>query len=164
MARLPGCASNRRASWSGHRVLAFNVDCVPSVSDSPMATIAPVCFDARISTPASQNRACVVEFTGKTALPEKSPGIEMKEVCRPSKCQLAGPVFPGTNMLTATSLWLGTSSSTGSLTTKAPGGMVTPGLPPKVNVLLDPGTIDAVEPSAMCAAPTTRALDPNVDS
>ena len=125
----------------------------------------PVCLDATTSTPASQNRASVVELTGITALAVKSPGGEMKEVCRPSKCQVAGPVFPGTKMLTARSLRSGTLRSTGSLTTSAPGGMVMDGAPPKVNVLSDPGTIDAaVARSAICAAPITRPPAPKVDS
>ena len=69
----------------------------------------------------------------------------MNEVCRPSKCQIAGPVFPGTKIQTAKSLNSGTVSSMGLLTTNAPGGMVRDGVPPKVNVLSDAGTIDAAD-------------------
>src|SRR5262245_50912038 len=126
--------------------------------DEPKATMAPVFLKATTSTPASQNLASVVELTGIAALPVKSPGGEMKEVCRPSKCHVAGPVSPGTNRLTARSLWSGTVSSTGSLTTSAPGGIVTDGLPPKVKVRSDSGSIDAVAPSAICAAPITTLL------
>ena len=50
--------------WSGHRLLASAVDCVPFVIESPKVTIAPVCLDANTSTPASQNHASVVESTG----------------------------------------------------------------------------------------------------
>src|SRR6266566_6912146 len=121
--------------------------------------MAPVCVDATTSTPASQNRASVVELNGITALAVKSPVGEMNEVCRPTKCQVAGPVFPGTKMLTAKSLRSGTLSSTGSLTTSAPGGMVMDGVPPKVNFLSDPGTVDAdVACRPICAAPITKPL------
>src|SRR6478609_8829605 len=108
-----------------------------------MATITPACSDAVTSTPDSQNRACVVELTGITAVAVKSPGGEMKEVCCPRKCHVAGPVFSGTKMLTARLPRSGTSSSTASLTTSAPGGMVMDAAPPKVNVLSDPGTVEA---------------------
>src|SRR5712691_7578809 len=122
------------------------VDCVPSVIDSPKATIAPVCPDAITSTPASQNHAGgvgVVASAGMTTLAVKSPGVERYMVCRASKCQVAGPVFPGTKMLTAKSPSAGTSNSTGSLNTGAPGGMVMEGLPPKASDRSDPGTIAA---------------------
>src|SRR5438093_2475901 len=113
--------------------------------DSPRTTIAPVCSDATTSTPASQNRAVgggVIEMSGITALAVKFPGVEMNRVSRPSKCQVAGPVFPGTKILIARSLRSGTLSSTGSLTTRAPGGMVMDGAPPNVNVLSVPVMID----------------------
>ena len=78
-------------------------------------------------------------ITGIAALAVKSPAGEMYMVCRASKCQLAGPVFPGTKILTARLLSGGTSRSSGSLSTGAPGGMVMDGWPPKVSVRSDTG-------------------------
>ena len=58
----------------------------------------------------------------------------------------------------------GASSSTGSLSTGAPAGIVTPARPPNVSVRSVPGMMDAPLPAswrAMCAEPTTSGVRPN---
>jgi hypothetical protein len=144
------------------------VELVPSMIESPKATIAPACLEARTSTPASQYHAGnpdAAASTGMTVFAVKSPEAEMYTLWRVSKCQVAGAVFPGTKMLTARSPRAGTSKSTASLTTSAPAGIVIDGLPPKVSLRSEPGTLAAPAAwRAMRAAPMTRPLAPKVEN
>jgi hypothetical protein len=84
-------------------------------------------LDAITSTPASQYHACVVKATGIKSLPVKFPGGEMYDVCKAAKFHVAGPVLAGRNKLTAKSASGGTSRSTESLSTTAPGGIAIEG-------------------------------------
>jgi len=57
-------------------LLVFGEEFVPSVTESPNVTTAPMCLDDITSTPANQNHASRVDSTGMTLLAVKSPGGE----------------------------------------------------------------------------------------
>src|SRR5262245_6115539 len=81
--------------------------------------------------PDSQNHDGTTVAVGRAAAALKSPGCDTKVLWLEIACHVVGPVASGTNTLTARFARLGTSSSTGSLTTSAPGGILTDVCPAK---------------------------------
>jgi len=75
--RPRGRACRRRASWSGQRQKASIVEMLPSVSESPSATMPPVSAPASTSTPQTKNQSLVRLAIGITFAAVKSPGGEM---------------------------------------------------------------------------------------
>ena len=67
--RGPAASANRFARRSGQRWFVFGVDRVPSVMESPSATIAPAAWGAATSTRARTNHEAVVVATGKLSAP-----------------------------------------------------------------------------------------------
>ena len=65
----PAACARRFARWSGQRLFVFGVDRVPSVIESPIATITPVAGGAATSTRASRNHDGVVVATGNVSEP-----------------------------------------------------------------------------------------------
>src|SRR5713226_6307728 len=104
-----------------------------------------------MTSSASRQYQEVVEL-GNAASPwsllaEPAPGLVMYEVCIPLECQVIGPLVPTTWKLTASfrpssenfSTSSTNSSSTASLKTDCPVGMVTVPAPPKVTRRFVPG-------------------------
>jgi hypothetical protein len=77
-----------------------------------------------------------------------SASFEMYVVATPSRWITAGPVQRGTNVLIASVESAGSSNSTGSETTSAPGATVTEPVPPKVRTWSLAGSIAPAAPSA----------------
>src|SRR5262249_43246483 len=137
---------------SGHRSSPLRVEAVPSVIESPKATIATVSSSA-ITSSASRKYQDVVEL-GNATSPRSAPcepelGALMYEGCIPLECQVIDPLLPTTWKLTASfrpsSAKVSTSStksrSTGSLQTSCPGWRVTLRRCPNVTLSLVRGTI-----------------------
>ena len=102
--RLPRTACRRRASTSGHRSSPFKVESVPSVIESPNATIAYASLGARMSSASRKYQEVVL--IGKTDslsswLFAPAPGIETYDVWSAFACHVIGPLSPGTWKLTA---------------------------------------------------------------
>jgi hypothetical protein len=66
---LPGCAIRRSARRFGHRLFMSTDEAVPSVIESPKATIAPTGSGAITSTRVRKNQFCVVATTGNAGTP-----------------------------------------------------------------------------------------------
>src|SRR5512142_195134 len=91
----------------------------------------------------------------------KLPSPERYVVSLASLCQVEAAATSGTKKLTATLESGASLRSTGSLTTGAPGGMVTEGAPPKVSALSVPGTMaPSAAPMARCTAPRVTGAFP----
>src|SRR5712671_168820 len=145
-ARWPA-AARRRESTLGQRSSPLSVDAVPSVMESPNATITGVPAGAIMSM-ASRKYQEAVEYgkaASSSAWPlEPAPGAVTYEVCSALACQVIGPLSPATWKLTAslrpasalTSFTNG--NATASLQTSWPGCTVTLGLPPNVTGRLVP--------------------------
>jgi hypothetical protein len=65
----PFASASRFARRSGQRWFVFGVDRVPSVMESPSATIAPAAWGAATSTRARTNHDAVVVATGSASTP-----------------------------------------------------------------------------------------------
>src|SRR5712671_2216381 len=146
-ARWPA-AARRRESTLGQRSSPLSVDAVPSVMESPNATITGVPAGAIMSM-ASRKYQEAVEYgkaASSSAWPlEPAPGAVTYEVCSALACQVIGPLAPATWKLTASlrprsSLPFFTKgSATASLHTDSPGATLTLPLPPNVIARLVPG-------------------------
>src|SRR5947207_13497136 len=102
--RLPVAACKRRAKTSGQRSSPFSVDAVPSVMESPNATITRVAGGAVISTSSKKYHEAVdIENADSlSSLPcEPAPGGVMYDVVSALACHVIGPLSPATWKLTA---------------------------------------------------------------
>src|ERR1700675_510333 len=128
--RLPEAVCRRRAKTSGQRSSPFSVDAVPSVMESPNATITRVAGDAVICTSSKKYQEVddIENADSLSSLPrEPAPGAVRYEVVSALACHVIGPLSPTTWKLTESlrprskgSLGdLTNGSTTGSLTTLA---------------------------------------------
>src|SRR5215468_998921 len=135
---LPNARCSRRDNTSGQRSSPFMVVAVPSVMESPNATINRVSAGIIMSTASRKNHDAV--GYGNAASSSAAPlapasGAVTNEVVNPLACHVIGPLSPATWKLTASlrPASSGTSGSrtkarsTGSLHTDAPGATVTSG-------------------------------------
>src|SRR5688572_29585926 len=121
--------ANRTASRSSQRSWASSVEHVPSVIESPNATIAPVEDEEETSIAFNQYVEVVVPVNGfavssAAKSPEPFP-VRYDVTCAPP-CWLGCTPASGTCKLTARSCWARTVIGTGSLVTLPPAGTVTP--------------------------------------
>src|SRR4051794_39261135 len=148
-AALLPAAPRRRESTFGQRSSPLSVEAVPSVMESPNATITGVPAGAIMSM-ASRKYQEAGEYgngASSSAWPfEPAPGAVTYDVCSALACQVIGPVSPATWKLTPSlrpasiRASLAKGSATGSLHTSLPGSIVTLVLPPKLTGLLLPAT------------------------
>src|SRR5215471_1471985 len=129
-------ACRRRESTSGQRSSPFMVEAVPSVIESPKATIAKLSDGAIISMASRKNHEAVLygNDASSSAEPfEPEPGGVRYEVCNAFACQVIEPLSPTTWKLTASLRPVSSTteesctngSPTGSLHLDVPGGTIT---------------------------------------
>ena len=93
--RLEASKARRIASMSSHRSCPSSVEHVPSVIESPNATIAPVDIEERTSTDFTQNVEVVVAVNG-TAV--SSACLVARAICREVRCHLCRAVLTRTDV------------------------------------------------------------------
>src|SRR4051812_40250942 len=142
--RFPYAACSRRDNAFGQRSSPFKVDAVPSVMESPNATITCVSDGSRISTASRKYQDVVVKgnAASSSACPfAPAPGALRYDVVSPFACHVIGPLSPTTWKLTA-SLAPGAAAgiATPSLHTDSPGAIVTAGFPLNLTARFVPAT------------------------
>ena len=141
--RSPAVACRRRAKTSGQRSSPFNVDAVPSVIESPNATITRVVRGAVIwSWSRKYQDADDIGNADSPSSPPCAPasGAVMYDVVSALACHVIGPLSPTTWKLTASlrpfnigsAAFFTNGSDTASESTSLPGATVTVFLPPNV--------------------------------
>ena len=159
-------SAKRAAKASSQRSWASSVEQVPSVMESPSATMVLVRPAVLTSIDFSQSIEVVLPVNGlPSSEPDLSPApLSVRyEVTWALLCWLGCTSVPETNRLTATSCCASTCSATGSLATDAPGATVTESLPAKVSGLTSPAATAAPRTrSPMVALPNATGAVPNV--